>query len=376
MFRLILCFILCMPCFLIAQNNTDTLGDTTVIKDKQGRIIRKEVNGSVVARYKYPAPDTIELAKLTVNIPPISNHFFTYKLEKDDTVLIHVCEKKGRKLREVDWIHGKKGNRYSEVKIKKTIFQFHDILKDSGTYRLKIHNRFSLRKKICDIKVQRIPKAEPTQYLLTYDTTYRKDTIMVVKSIDTILVPVLDKIVYLPPVRDFESLDYSIDSIALPLQLDSIGQFDSWGYWIGTTRDAKIQYQSLEKSIPAEWSKPGVSVPLGAYMLNEPVGLPNDKNQFVFFDFGSPAKIKGYLNENPVGKSLENSQEIYFRRNIPGFSGSKPLKVLLFLLNNNQVNGYSVRAIVIAKKLRKNMTTKIIEVPVITEKTKEIKPKA
>ena len=54
----------------------------------------------------------------------------------------------------------------------------------------------------------------------------------------------------------------------------------------------------MNQTIPAEWSKPGVSVPLGAYSLGKSVTLPESSSENVIFMLGTKQETSRVMQQN------------------------------------------------------------------------------
>lgn len=336
--------------------NIDTLiridlnGDTIAeIYDKQNRLLEKYVNGFIAEKRIWPSPDTIVLADLVVKVSQLTKPEYKYPLQKGDTVVIQVCEKKRRKLKQVDFIQGDKGNRFSAVKIDSVLWR--DIIEEEGEYKLKVHNFLSLFKRVCCIKAIRIPEVIPEVTKYVRDTLTLLDSISKVVSRDTFLVPILDKTIYLPPVRDIERLPYHIEQFDLPVKADSLGSLKTWAYWIGVGNASKKQYNDLESSVPATWSKPGVSIPLGAFILKKDIILPSKKNKEVKYVIGNEGQINyliSNLSEKLFDSELSNSYwKIKSKRSALSSN-------YLLIANMDEVNGYSIPIKIIAMKVKEN----------------------
>merc|ERR1712127_207268 len=101
-------------------------------------------------------------------------------------------------------------------------------------------------------------------------------------------------------------------------------------YWIGVGEEPLQQYQELEETIPENWSQPGVSKPLGAYILGAKILLPKQPHRYV---------------RMMIGDSLQMlSLQIKFTPN-------KKKSQYLFLANQDSVNGYKVYVKIIATRL-------------------------
>ncbi len=340
---------------LFGQNRSNTyidLNRDTILEvyDKDDRLIEKYINGFISEKFEYEVPEPVTLARLVVKVSQLTKPEFKYPLEEGDSVTILVCEQKRRKIKQIDFIQGDKGNRFSTVKADSVYWT--DIIEEPGEYKLKIHNFLSLFKRVCCVKVVRYPKVDTTIIKYVRDTFTLIDTVPKVTSRDTFLIPIIDKTIYLPPVRDIERMPYQIEKFELPLRQDSLGKMHSWSYWLGIGDKPNADYLALEASIPDSWSKPGVTKTLGAFLLGNNVVLPAKPNNNVGIKLESSSVIRNYVNNLNPSFFEKNLSFRYFRK--IAATQSRRTNYLL-IANKDEVNGYSIPIKIIAMKIKENI---------------------
>ena len=311
--------------------------------DNKGQIIKEYINGILGKEIEYFPHDSIILADLNIKPKIFEDVELKYTLEKGDSIIIRIDEKKGRKFRKIDFIQGEKGGRFSSQG--KSNILWKDLVDQNSEFTLKIHNVFRLFKRSYQVNITKIPKAIPNVTHYVVDTLTKK---IIIKDTlnDTLLLPVIEEMIYLPPLYDIENTSIRINKIEFPISTDSLYSFS---YWIGVGEEPLQQYQELEETIPENWSQPGVSKPLGAYILGAKILLPKQPHRYVRMMIGDSLQMLS-LQKKFTPSTFKNMPTSMLGKEIK-FSPNKKKSQYLFLANQDSVNGYKVYVKIIATRL-------------------------
>jgi hypothetical protein len=113
-------------------------------------------------------------------------------------------------------------------------------------------------------------------------------------SVDTLLFQAVDLSVKVVGKMNLEEKPLGRLQVNVPVTLKALSSeredsLISIAYWIGVGETPNLAYKGMEEEVPQEWSQPGISAPLAAYIQGYPVVLsPNaehaEENQ-IRFDF-------------------------------------------------------------------------------------------
>jgi hypothetical protein len=162
---------------------------------------------------------------------------------------------------------------------------------------------------------------------------------------DTSLIKVLDTMITVASLRAIDKNPFASVSLDLPLKSDSI----LYGtYWIGVGKQAINEYALIEQETPVEWSKPGVSVPIGAFALGKPVSLPENIPEAVCIGIGKQSKRQEALRRLRCDEKLE-IKSIQEKFDLPADENEK---LFLWVINSDAVNFYEINIKFIATKVK------------------------
>lgn len=372
----------------------DSSGDTILhVYDQEERLIEEYINGGIKKKIAYTKSDTLVLGQLMLNVNRCTKPEIIYDLEEGDTMLINFsvaaeikainyrperqeiinfkkcqvekpvygkfiqspeflekgqiyvrdCSRKKYLLEQVDFIQGDQGNRLSSIQTCSE--NWREVIETSGPYKIRMTN-FKNRS-VC-LRVLRIPKPKAIVTNYTRDTFFQVDSLHFT-AYDTVLVPVLDKIVELAPLRDIERPSFHIEKLDLSDFKDN--SITSFAYWFGVGQGAQKHYLDLALKIPDDWGPPEVSPLLGAYVLDKVAVVPGAAGGNVQIAFTDSLSIKTY-NQNArfiESDKLQLSNK-FLAKGLKLTTSYLP-KNTLILVNKNPINSYQIRVLVIAKKL-------------------------
>ncbi len=154
---------------------------------------------------------------------------------------------------------------------------------------------------------------------------------------DTMLVNVIDEKITISAKTDLEGQSVKVIPLDLPLKSNHI----CYGaYWIGVGDSNHAKYKLLEQTMPGEWAKLGVTIPLGAYALGKLVSLPESTTQQVDFMIGTAEETAKIISQNK-GKIPASLRISSFQKK---FDLPRTAKEKQYLLISNQhlINAYEI----------------------------------
>lgn len=391
----------------------DAKGDTILrMFDEQERLIEQYVNGRIQKKITYNQPDSIVLGDLLLSVNKFTKPTFTYNLVEGDTVTINItsvkqikskkykpskhhivnlsncqiaqnigkesinqpdfernqhvfiqhCKKKKIRLKQVDFVQGEKGNRFSNIETCQ--INWRDIIKEKDEYTIAINNIIRLKnRKVC-LSIVKRPKVEEVVTHFTSDTIIMEDTLSYI-TYDTTLIPILDKIVSLAPLRDIEHPSFHIEQLNLDELAEGDVSLTRFAYWMGVGQNAQKHYESLEEAIPDDWVEPGISKPLGAFVMGKEIAIPgliSGKTYVGFQDSISLQMNKSDLKLNDLKQYKLTNKYLAKGLTLTKYS---PFKNSLVLANQDPINAPSIRVIIIAQKIIPKIAQKVVQRTVI-----------
>jgi hypothetical protein len=178
-----------------------------------------------------------------------------------------------------------------------TEFYLQYIVPKIQTLELRIHKRLNLKKQSATVQITRIRPEPPDSFYLVIDTLF---SIKKTYTRDTLLTIIRDDTLQIAPIWNIEQSPFAIAHCNIPIQLKPNINLSHVAYWIGIGRDCIQDYQALETTVPAEWSKPGAPVALGALAMGRFLTLPGSPIKDIQYAF-TPASDKAGLKngKNP-----------------------------------------------------------------------------
>ncbi|MEN9414772.1 MAG: hypothetical protein RLZ62_1076 [Bacteroidota bacterium] len=234
---------------------------------------------------------------------------------------------------------------------------FRLVAQNETALTLKLETRPTLKKQFTEISVSRISPVPSDSFYVVQDTTFSlKRTVIS----DTLLTSVLDDTLTLSPVWNIESKPVCFKKCVIPLPAEPDTRLSHISYWIGIGQNCLTQYARLEASVPANWSRPGVSAPVGAYTMGHLISLPVTQNHEVEWLFlKDNDKIKSENSRKfPVSLFPDCQQAqnctLRFSRSRTARLGDSTIPVseeqlgfVISFRNKNTVVGYPIRIIMI-----------------------------
>jgi hypothetical protein len=169
------------------------------------------------------------------------------------------------------------------------------------------------------------------------------------------LLTIADDSLLLAPLLNIESAPWGRIAVEIPKTAPGISttRLYAFAYWVGVGDACLADYAALEKTVPADWSRPGAPVALGAYGLSRPLILPPVKTADVAFVFNQSGERIGPKNVASLfGLSLKQNAKIITRMQLDATlkAAEKPGPYRFFACfeNRNTVITHPVRLKVVA----------------------------
>ncbi|WP_026232146.1 hypothetical protein [Neolewinella persica] len=104
-------------------------------------------------------------------------------------------------------------------------------------------------------------------------------TVPIKRQVDTLLFQAADLSTTVVGQRNPLGVRQGSMKVNIPVNLKTTGpdtkdSLIAFAYWIGVGEQPIVAYDALVEEVPQEWSQPGVSAPLAAYVLKHPIVLP------------------------------------------------------------------------------------------------------
>lgn len=109
------------------------------------------------------------------------------------------------------------------------------------------------------------------------------------------------------------------------------------------------EYALSEQETPAEWSKPGVSVPIGAFALGKPVNLPENVSKDICICIGNRRELELAQKKLQCDEKLRIES---FRKKYDLPTASEE-KLFLWFINSSGVQSYNIAVKFIATKIKR-----------------------
>ena len=343
------------------QNNKTLLDEQLVLRDSTGRVFRKKKSVTVV---RHPAKPIALSPGGVLTLPRKKTLELNYTAYKPgDTLVFEVTALGGKPLKSVSLSDAHR--RYSRKAMEKERFTDKVVAGREAYWTLRLEGHFELQKQMADVKVWRIP---PTR---TDSVFSRSDTTLLVQTIplyDTLALLIKDDSLLLFPMLNLAQKNVSSMEIAVPASLPKGFELMFAAYWVGINYPCISTYQALEKTVPADWAKPGVPPALCAYALGMPLQLPpiTLSDVVLAFNRGGAYPNDKYGAAPLWGVSLRQSMGNISAGDLQKARSQKGVYYFyVYFKNNNNVNTYPAQVKIIAfyrKKKGEEIKTSVLNI--------------
>lgn len=322
----------------------------------------------------YGQLNPIDVAELTLKIGGLGSDELYYGFAEGDKIVFSFNEEYGRELKEIEIIELPTSSKYMDFKSTRVENKIIDVYKD-GVYLFKFTNS-TLGGRICNVKIQRIPKSEELisfntdwKWKTIYDTTYIPysedsligyDTIYIQKekkaliAIDTIITELCNKTERVHSATAIGKTQDSYLDVYLPQNIYTPNRFNTyqstevvaWSYWLGVGQRAKEDYEAANKNLSAGITTIGALTGYGALASLAVTGI----SMFGTPTVGDNVQYRFITVQNGVEKILDFGNGIAASgRNTNLLQGG----FRLHMHNDNFREGIDVTVKVIAVQVRK-----------------------
>lgn len=348
--------------------------------------------------------DMIEVADLTIKVGSKDEELIYYAFEEGDKIIFSFEEVDGKELKELEIIEYPGNSKFRDFQVKK-IERKEIKVNQKGIYVFRFLNSNVISKRICKIKISRIPDSieksdfnTGVKWVEKFDTTYSvksEDIIIGYKTInkqksrrvlistDTSVVTILDRIERVHSMTNMSNSNISYVNIQLPYNTYSPNQFLpykstevlSWAYSISVGNTGEAWYKDANsKAVAKTTAELAVNAGLissgyGALALLAIEGISVFSNP----PQGDNIKFRILTNINGTTYSLGHGNSVaafgkITEYNQGGFS--------LELVNDNLMDGLNVNVKVIAVTITKTWKDEYYTVqeqePIKENQTKKI----
>ena len=243
--------------------------------------------------------------------------------EKGDTLVFAVNATGKTPLKEI-YLYDPQGRRISG-NIDALAYSDTIVAGNEPFYSLHIKNKAGWKKQYADVSVLRIRPVQADSFYTVIDSVYQIKNYF---TYDTLLLTIADDSLFLAPLLNIESEPFGCFELLVPKMTPDSARLSHVVYWMGIGRNSIQDYQTLEATVPQNWSRPGAPVALGAYGMGRPLIMPGittsdvtpafnktgariGKNAGTLFDL-SLRKNTGILSETQLKKATANSKGYRF----------------------------------------------------------------
>jgi hypothetical protein len=277
--------------------------------------------GSINANSQIP----IDVVESTIKVNGFGEEVLYYGFAEGDQIIFNFEVVKGKDLKELEIVEYPSNSKFADFKSKKIENKIIHVIKQS-VFLFRFKNS-AIGGKVCKLKIQRIPASDASKnfnpsvsWVTKQDTTWNTftkdvvigyDTLRLQKtkkelvSIDTIYVPLFDKVIRVHSLLG-PSTQHSYATVELPKNTYEPNFFApyksseviAWSYWLGVGQKAKEEYEKANKNLATGIKIVGTLTGYGALatLLSTGVSL-----------FGTPS-VGNNVHYRFYG--LQNGQEI------------------------------------------------------------------
>ena len=277
-----------------------------------------------------------------------------------DTLEIKLSSPGKHRFRSVVLLNTEKQQLAGIINASEANFQL--VAQNETTLTLRLETRPALKKQFAEISISRIRPAPSDSFYSVQDTIFSLKRAVIS---DTLLTPILDDTLTLSPLWNIESKPFSSRKCVIPLSAKPDTRLSHISYWIGIGQDCLTQYARLEASVPANWSRPGVSPPVGAYTMGHLISLPGTQHhdvEWLFLKNNDKTKNENSRKSSaslfPDCPQTQNCTLRFSRSRIARLGGStipvsdEQLSFVISFQNNNTVVRYPIRIVMVGCFIR------------------------
>lgn len=343
-----------------AVDNGDYEEAAKIKKELEAFMEGKDVNENSSDIKPSVTPNKISVADLNLKVGSMQSEEFLYGFAKGDKIILSFTEETGKELKEIE-VHKYSGSsKFQSFKISSISEKIIEV-QETGIFVFRFSNG-SISKRVCDIKLARIPAKEETAKFNTavywktvYDTTYYTEDEKYLISKDTVIHNITDQTA---KVHSSTNLNGNKTSFNFSLPRNTV----SWSYYVGVNQAGQKALEDAsavlaEKAAPLVSKIPGYG-PLAALALGSTSYITK---------LQSGEDIDFYIVDgNNVNLFLGGSAFRYYKKGkvINDFSKmSKPLKgsYHFCFMNDNAITGVTVVVKITAISVTENWGKRPVE---------------
>jgi hypothetical protein len=210
----------------------------------------------------------IDISENTIKVNALEEQVLYYGFAQGDQLIFNFETIDGKELKEIDIIEMPTSSKFADYKSTKIVNKTLNIAKD-GIYKFRFYNS-SLAKRICKIKIQRIPLSEKTKnfnssvyWKTRRDTTYTPREERYLSKSENVVKEIYSGNPQISSTNAFNgNKNYQIVNFDLPENTVS------WSFYIGTGNEGKAAYDKARDNFTEEaassFSKLSVYGPMAA----------------------------------------------------------------------------------------------------------------
>jgi len=312
----------------------------------------------------------IDVSESTIKVDALEEQVLYYGFAGGDQLIFNFETIDGKELKEIEIIEMPTSSKFADYKATKILNKTLNISRDA-IYKFRFYNS-SLGKRICKIKIQRIPVSEKTKnfnssvYWKTIrDTTYTPTVEKFLAKSENVVKEIYSGNPQISSTTAFNgNKNYQIVSFDLPQNTVS------WSFYIGTGNEGKEAYDTARNNFTgqaaATFSELSVYGPMAALAFtgisyfNKVQGEDNVKYWF----------INGIDNVN----LFQSGQQFYYSKMGDVVNEASQMttplsgKIYLALLNDNTIDPIKVTLTVTAIQLFEHWETRTVQVMNVAER--------
>lgn len=241
----------------------------------------------------------VDVAEMTLKVPMMGEESLYYAFAAGDNILLNLEVLEGKELKEFEILEYPEASRFMDYKTT-NIRDKRIAIAKTGIYKFRFYNS-SLGKRICKLKIQRVPESEKTRDFNTavlwktvQDTTYTISKEEYLARRDTAVVNVVDQIA---KVHSFGNLNGNRTAFNFVLPPKTV----AWSYYIGVDQQGQQVYEKAAQMMKSTvFESKLVTSPVNAIALGLLFDLPRlqtgedidfyitDNDNATLFNIGQP----------------------------------------------------------------------------------------
>jgi hypothetical protein len=314
--------------------------------------------------------EVIDVSEITVKITSLDEHIFYCGFAEGDKMIFNFEEVDGKELKEIEITEMPTSSKFMDYKAVKISDKIINIQK-KGIYKFRFYNS-SLGKRICKIKIQRVPISDSTikfnsnvYWKTIRDTTY---TPTLEKYIEKIEKTATDVYTANPQISSTSALNgnknYQIVNFDLP------SNTVAWSFYIGTGNEGKAEFQNTQSSFAEQaasnFSKLSTYGPMAALAIT---GI----SYFSKIQGGDNVKY-WFLNDLNSAQLFEAGEQFYTYKSGDILSEAAQMKtpltgkIYLAIMNDNSIEPIALTIKVTAIQQIEYWKTRTIQLMNVAER--------